>query len=321
MSDRVQRIERDVEAPEIFSVQDRALWDGRPSLGGIWIAAPDVRTPERVLIRNGENGKTVVGALFKRERDNPGPVLQLSSEAATALGVLAGAPTTLDVVALRREEAPDPVPVVEDLAPVETTTPAISTVEETDIPEMEVGDTTPVSENTSLPVALTDATLLSDAPVDEIAAIRNREPIIDADLIRDEERSAGAFAQRLKQGFRSTRARLLGRFDRVAAPVVAEPVITGAAISAVETTSLDRPAPAAVPTIVQVATFAVERNAIDAATALGAAGFEPDIVVDEAGGRPAWRVIVDPEATGADAADVLDEARTLGYGDAYTTRS
>lgn len=97
-------VERDVEAPEIFSVTDDGLWDGRPSLGGVWVAHPDVSDPERVIVRNQTNGKFVVGALFRRERDIPGPSLQISSDAAAALGILAGAPTKLDVTALRKIE-------------------------------------------------------------------------------------------------------------------------------------------------------------------------------------------------------------------------
>lgn len=103
-------VERDVEAPEIFSVTEPGLWDGRPSLGGVWVAHPDVTDPERVIIRNTANDRTVIGALFRRERDNPGPALQVSSDAANELGVLAGAPATLSVIALRREEAPEVVP-------------------------------------------------------------------------------------------------------------------------------------------------------------------------------------------------------------------
>lgn len=97
-------IERDVEAPEIFSANDEGLWDGRPSLGGVWVAHPDVSDPERVIVRNEDNGKFVVGALFRKERDLPGPKLQVSSDAAAALGILAGAPAKLNVTALRREE-------------------------------------------------------------------------------------------------------------------------------------------------------------------------------------------------------------------------
>lgn len=96
--------ERDVEAPEVFSATEAGLWDGRPSLGGVWVAHPDVKDPERVIIRNTTNNKFVVGALFRRERDIPGPRLQISSDAAEALGMLAGAPAELNVTALRKEE-------------------------------------------------------------------------------------------------------------------------------------------------------------------------------------------------------------------------
>ncbi|WP_159807196.1 SPOR domain-containing protein [Litoreibacter roseus] len=95
--------QRDVEAPEVFQATDQGLWDGRPSLGGVWVAHPDVKNPERVVIRNEANGKSVVGALFRRERDNPGPVMQLSSDAAESLGVLAGQPVSLAVTALKKE--------------------------------------------------------------------------------------------------------------------------------------------------------------------------------------------------------------------------
>ena len=106
-------VERDIEAPEVFSITDQGLWDGRPSLGGVWVAHPDVTEPERVIVRNQSNGKFVVGALFRRERDIPGPSLQISSDAAASLGILAGAPTELNVTALRKvqEEA---VPSLED---------------------------------------------------------------------------------------------------------------------------------------------------------------------------------------------------------------
>jgi cell division septation protein DedD len=102
----VKLVERDVEAPEVFQVNDKGLWDGRPSLGGVWVAHPDVSEPERVIVRNADTGKFVIGALFKRERDNPGPRFQVSSDAAAALGMLAGAPGPLNVTALRRQEVP-----------------------------------------------------------------------------------------------------------------------------------------------------------------------------------------------------------------------
>lgn len=102
-------VERDVEAPDVFQATEAGLWDGRPSLGGVWVAHPDVKDPERVIIRNPTNNKFVIGALFRKERETPGPRLQVSSDAAAALGMLAGQPANLNVTALRREtvnEAP-----------------------------------------------------------------------------------------------------------------------------------------------------------------------------------------------------------------------
>jgi rare lipoprotein A len=112
-----QLVETDIEAPEVFQVTGQGLWDGRPSLGGVWVAHPDVRDPERVIVRNQDNGSFVIGALFRRERANPGPELQVSSDAASALGMLAGAPAMLNVTALRRQEATVPAPT-EATAPV-----------------------------------------------------------------------------------------------------------------------------------------------------------------------------------------------------------
>ncbi|SDW21287.1 Cell division protein FtsN [Ruegeria halocynthiae] len=105
--------QRDIEAPEVFQVTEAGLWDGRPSLGGIWVAHPDVAQPERVLIKNTANNKSVTGALFRRERNLPGPALQISSSAAEQLGMLAGAPTKVQVVALRRETVEEPPAPVE----------------------------------------------------------------------------------------------------------------------------------------------------------------------------------------------------------------
>jgi cell division septation protein DedD len=117
-------VERDVEAPEVFQETAEGLWDGRPSLGGVWVAFPDVTDPERVIIRNEANGKFVIGALFRRERQNPGPPFQISSDAAAALDMLAGAPATLNVTALRRQEVPiasEGTARLEDPEDIETT--------------------------------------------------------------------------------------------------------------------------------------------------------------------------------------------------------
>lgn len=123
-----RKVSQDVEAPDVFQVTDSGLWDGRPSLGGIWVAHSDVKDPERVIIRNMANGKSITGALFRRERENPGPKFQASSDAAAALGMLAGQPVKLSVIALRREEIEEPVivvaPVISDEVPTTPVPPA-----------------------------------------------------------------------------------------------------------------------------------------------------------------------------------------------------
>lgn len=131
-------VERDVEAPDVFQVTEAGLWDGRPSLGGVWVAHPEVGEPERVIIRNTANDKFVIGALFRRERNIPGPRLQASSDAAAALGMLAGAPVQLNVTALRRE-AVEPEKPAEPEEPA-TEEPAEEVVEE---PAEEVVEETP----------------------------------------------------------------------------------------------------------------------------------------------------------------------------------
>ena len=123
-SNQTTLVEREVEAPEVFQATENGLWDGRPSFGGVWVTFPDVKNPEQVIIRNEANGKFVIGALFDRERDNPGPRLTVSSDAASALGMLAGQPTPLNVTALRKEQVEIAPPVAEappaEAAPIDT---------------------------------------------------------------------------------------------------------------------------------------------------------------------------------------------------------
>jgi len=111
--DTIETVEVDVIAPEAFSIIDKALWDGRPTFGGVWIAYADIEKPERVRIRNDLAGKEVIGALYKRERDFPGPKIELSADAAAALGVQAGTPVELTIVALRRKTVEVVVEVVQ----------------------------------------------------------------------------------------------------------------------------------------------------------------------------------------------------------------
>ena len=157
-SQSTKLVERDVEAPEVFSVTEEGLWDGRPSLGGVWVAHPDVTDPERVIVRNEANGKFVIGALFRRERDLPGPKLQISSDAAAALDILAGAPAPLNVTALRREEAqglPADTDATEAASPGAIAAPA--DVTETTLDPVAPGSPAPMTAPAAAPIPVDPA--------------------------------------------------------------------------------------------------------------------------------------------------------------------
>lgn len=183
----IRTIERDVESPEVFQKTDRGLWDGRPSLGGVWVAHPDVTDPERVIIRKEADGSFVIGALFRRERVTPGPAFQVSSDAAAALGMLAGQPATLNVTALRREEVviePEVTEITEDAAapvaeaeeieqttldPIEAATAAIDNVEANSTPA-------PILRDDSLvPISAIAAAALAETEGDASEAETNTE--------------------------------------------------------------------------------------------------------------------------------------------------
>jgi cell division septation protein DedD len=157
----VKLVDRDVEAPDDFQTTDKALWDGRPSLGGVWVAATNVKDPMRVIMRNPANGKFVIGALFRREADNPGPKLQISSDAADALGLVAGEPATIAVTALRREEVPATTP--------DATRPLLDT-SETIATETAAAATAAITANPAPEEPATKPAVEPAAPAAEVAA-------------------------------------------------------------------------------------------------------------------------------------------------------
>lgn len=160
----------DVEAPEVFKVTAQGLWDGRPSLGGVWVASPDARDPERVIIRNDASGETVIGALFRRERENPGPPIQISSDAAEALGLLAGQPATVTITALRRAEdrpaaAAAPATAAADPATPETPAQPVAPAETvaTKIATPDAGAVAAATEKADVPAPVISADALAKA--------------------------------------------------------------------------------------------------------------------------------------------------------------
>lgn len=104
VDDSVTIVARDVEAPEVFSATAPGQWNGKPTLGGVWVAYPNVKEPERVLVRNTATNQFVIGALFPRDPALSGREFQVSSEAATALGIAPNTAPEISVVALRPEQ-------------------------------------------------------------------------------------------------------------------------------------------------------------------------------------------------------------------------
>lgn len=293
-----QVVERDVEAPNVFSRRDRGLWDGRPSLGGVWVAHPDVRDPERVIIRNTENGQETIGALFRRERMNPGPVFQVSADAAAAIEMLAGAPTALEVIALRTEEvriggAPEPAP---EAAPVETAAR-----------EPQAADAT-ASE------AAAEA-----APAETAIAVPQEAT----------EPRRGLLARIFGRGGQDVppdtddqidTAALEGTTDQPAPPPANGPTpmprplaADPASPPAPAATTLERP-------FIQLGIFSVEDNAKRAEQMARDAGLSARISPGETQGNAFWRVTVGPAQSTPERAQLLEQVKRLGFNDAYAVR-
>lgn len=307
----VRMVDRDVEAPEVFKTTDTALWDGRPSLGGVWVASPDAVNPERVILRNEANGKFVIGALFRRERDNPGPKLQISSDAADALGMLAGQPGSLNVTALRREGSETAVTA----APPATATLAANE-----------GD-------------------VESAPIDPIAAagaaIDRADGTADGTNAGGDAEGAAIAAAPLndldptpREGETKRDARKRVRAAKKAASIAetVEPAVDAAAnsdgeaalaapVPALEVATLPDatqavadPAPSSGSARVQIGIFSIEANAQRAADTLKSGGISADVRKEESNGKVFWSVVA--SGSGGSKA-LLAKVKDLGFGDAY----
>ena len=332
-------IERDAEAPEVFQVQEPGLWDGRPSLGGVWVAHPSASDPERVLIRNTRTGATVIGALFRRERENPGPRFQVSSEAANALGVLAGAPTEIQVTALRLQRVEmeiDPAPEPETaatetlaIAPVATPAPAAAATPAA-APEGQVAitdeapprhrlrdffrrsqpasETAAIAETALAPAAAAPAATAAAAPgsttPEIVEAPRPRRSLRDLFRRRTPEPDTTLIA--LPDGTGASPAAATQPLQASGTqPLPQQPGQSAARI--------DRP-------FVQIGIFSVEQNAENARTQMQQAGLSAEIRRGRVGENQFWRVVVGPAASTAERAQFLQRVRALGFADAYAVQ-
>lgn len=289
-----QRVQagRDIERPDIFEVTDRGLWDGRSSLGGVWVAHPDVQDPDRVVIRNSENGRSIVGALFRRERENPGPLLQVSSDAAEELGILAGAPTELTVIVLRREE-----------------------VDVEEVPEV---DANPVVASLEAPISVEAQTLdpveASGASVGAAAAgAAAGAGAVAVVLPPALEAATAAVEQSVSVAAETTQ--IAATAAATAQAVTAEVAETA---ETVDVSAVLAPPPAPVEPLpegstAQIGIYSVEANAGSDAQTIIASGIQAAVLPEEMGGRTVWRVIAGPLTDTGDIARL----KQLGFVDAF----
>lgn len=328
---------QDVEAPEIFQTTDSALWDGRPSLGGIWVASPEAVDPERVVMFNPATGKTVTGALFRRERDNPGPTLQISSDAAEALGILAGQPTQIRVTALRRVEPEAPAVVAEP----PTADPAAETASET-VSETATGTGAPAAtEAAAIAAAALDATGTAVAATAEGAAEATGEGAAAATEAATEPPKRKTWKERRAEAKAKREAEKAAREAAKAAEEAAAASAEGADLAEaptadsigtgeIETAPLDARAPEAVAATpaaaepaavasppqgagrpIQIASFSKEENAARAVEALAKIGITAQPQKSERNGTAVWGVV----AFGDQA--LLARIKEAGFADAY----
>lgn len=299
----VRLVDRDVEAPEIFQTTDAALWDGRPSLGGVWVASPDAVNPERVILRNEANGKFVIGALFRRERDNPGPKLQISSDAADALGMLAGQPGQVNVTALRREDsaAEVPAPAVTAAAPDQT--------------EAGTSETAEVDPLVAASAAIDRADGAALVEGEDAAAIVPA-PMNDLDPTPREGETKRAARKRARLAAKAAAAQ-----DPIPAPdagqILDAPLVEPAAI---DVAPIAAAAVVAAPVAtggnarIQIGIFSVEANAQRAADTLKSGGVRADVRKEESNGKVFWSVVASGDGSGK---ALLEKVKGLGFTDAY----
>ncbi len=312
-------VEQDSEAPEVFEAAERGIWDGRPSLGGVWVAHPDVREPQRVVIRNAANGKSTIGALFRRDGQASGPRFLISSDAASTLEILAGQPTDLAVVALVRREievAPPPGagPTADDPA--------------ADVPATDAGTDDAAAIAASL-AATGTAEAASDAASDQAADVAlGAAPAPDAPapdaaaprrgLFGFLRRGAAAPAVAGSEDGPDTLAPVAVDTAQLDAPP--EGAATGAAAAGATPARAGRSVDGPERPYVQIGIFSVEGNANDTASALRAQGIVPEVRRTQSGERVYWRVLAGPATNRADLDALLSQVKGLGFADAYFVR-
>ncbi len=282
--------ERDVEAPQVFQKTAKALWDGRPSLGGVWVAHPDNKKPERVIIRNKANGKSVIGAVFNRERSLPGPAFQLSSDAAVALGVPAGSTTEISVTAMRVEKTPI---IKKSKAPKQAPSEDIATATLKTLDATKEPATKPKKISKWKARQLANAAKKSAKATGEISTSAVPKPPLKPTRIQAKS-DAKAVSKPTKQAAKPK-------------PTVVE-------------NSKTAPKPVQAGKFAQLGLFSVESNAKATLANVKAKGLSAKIVTGNSNGKKYYRVLAGPAVNASEEAKILGIVKSMGFTDAYLVK-
>jgi rare lipoprotein A len=293
---------------------------------------------------NPATGKSVTGALFRRERDNPGPTLQISSDAAEALGILAGQPTEIKVTALRKEETEEPV----EAAPTDALAadPAAANAATTEDPATE--GAAPDADADAAATAALAAAALDAADAGATAATDTATEVVDGALPEAapveppkkktwKERRAEAKAKREAEKAAKAAAKAAAAAGTDVAPLDSvDPA--DSAVATIETAPLDArapdaPAPETAPEAapeavvakpaeaapaptggvrpIQIASFSKEENAKRAVEALAKIGITAQPQKSGTATKAVWGVVASGDAA------LLAKIKDAGFADAY----
>ena len=98
----IDNVEKNLEEkPKILNISTSVIWDGQQTLGGNWVSHPAVNNPEKVLIKNTSNGKSIVGAVFQHANSLKKDTAIISSDAANSLSISKNDKTEISIVAVR----------------------------------------------------------------------------------------------------------------------------------------------------------------------------------------------------------------------------
>ena len=110
------------EKPEILDISASVSWDGEQTLGGNWISHPDVDSPERVLIKNIANGKSIVGAIFQQTKKLNTGSAKISSDAAKSLNISKNEKTEVKIIAIKEAKSTASTRTVDEPMPAKQNT-------------------------------------------------------------------------------------------------------------------------------------------------------------------------------------------------------